>query len=130
MNETRGDDGKSGASRKAVRYLRLHARAYALGTVVLFLVDLITPGPWWFFWPAFAWGALVFLHYMYVKSISADDEWAAHRAAEVADRAYDLGHIENIRDRYERANSGGRGNPRTGDRPAASSRDPSERKAR
>lgn len=83
-----------------LRYLRLHAGAYALGAVIFFLVDLAVADGSWFLWPVLVWGALLFLHYIYVQSRRVDNDWAERRAAEVAERAYDLSHIEDIQRRY------------------------------
>ncbi len=99
---TRGG-GAAGVRLPAARYLRLHARAYAVAAVIFLLVDLVASDGWWFFWPVLVWGSVVFLHYMYVKSVSIDDDWAARRTREIGDRAYDLGHIEDIRKRYQGA---------------------------
>ena len=106
MNEpdTSGDE-TPGASRCRGRTLRWHACAYAVGSVVLIVVDFAASEGWWFFWPVLAWGCAVLLHYIHVKTISIDEGWAADRTTEVVGKAYDLSHIESIRDRYEGARS-------------------------
>lgn len=126
MEEERRKTDEPDAHPDASRYLRLHARAYAFGAGVIFLVDLVTPGPWWFFWPVVVWGALVLLHYLYVKTISIDNRWADRRASEVVDKAYDLGHIEDIRKRYDGKPPPGPDAGKAEDRRAAPVRDPSE----
>ncbi len=108
--DTSGDE-ESGAIRCRGRTLRRHAWAYAVCSVVLVVVDFAASEGWWFFWPVLAWGCAVLLHYIHVKSISIDDGWAADRATEVVGKAYDLGHIESIRDRYEGARSSRGGRP-------------------
>jgi len=40
----------------ARRALRTHAWVYALVNAMLFVIDAMTPGGWWFFWPLLAWG--------------------------------------------------------------------------
>lgn len=52
-------------------------------------------------WPLLVWGFALFLHFLYVRSLNVDDDWASNRAADVAQHAYDSGHIEIIRKRYE-----------------------------
>ncbi len=99
---TRGD-GAAGVRLRAARYLRPHVRTYAVAAVIFPLVDLVASDGWWFFWPILVWGAVVLLHYMYVKSVNIDDDWAARRTREIGDRAYDQGHIEDIRKRYRGA---------------------------
>jgi hypothetical protein len=104
MSKNRGDKDVTDAGPDVLRFFRLHARVYALGVAVLFLVDLAVTGGWWFFWPVLAWGFLVLLHYLYLKSIRVDSDWADERTTRILDKAYDLGHIEDIRQRYEGAN--------------------------
>jgi hypothetical protein len=110
-----GEGGARGGG--ANRALRRHLRTYAVIGATLFLIDLSTPGPWWFYWPALGWGIAVAAHWLYVKSITIDDEWAAERTAEIRQKAYDLGHIEDIETRYEERRPAPTTRPdRTGDR--------------
>ena len=92
-------DGGEAAEKRgpAARYLSSHACAFGVAVVIALLVDLIATDGWWFFWPGLVWGIILLVHYLYVKSISIDDEWAAERSSEVKYRAYDLSHIEDIR---------------------------------
>ncbi len=124
MNEPAGEKETRGTRRGAAGALRLHARAYAAGSLVFFLVGLSAGAPWWFFWPVLGWGAIVFAHYMYAKSTGIDDEWAARRADKLAHRAYDVGHIEDIRHRYEGAPDTGCGAARRGARGGAAPDEP------
>ncbi len=105
------DDVASGAGVRdrpdAVRGFRVHVVAYAIGNGLLFLIDLLTPGSWWFFWPMFGWGVGVAMHWLYVKSVNIDDQWAERRTEDVRLKAYDVGHIDDIGKRYERAPSRG-----------------------
>ncbi len=87
---------------------RVHVVAYAIGNGLLFLIDLLTPGSWWFFWPMFGWGIGVAMHWLYVRSVNIDDEWAERRTEDIRQKAYDAGHIEDIEKRYERTPSRGR----------------------
>ena len=34
----------------------IHATVYVAVNLMLFLIDLVTPGPVWFFWPLIGWG--------------------------------------------------------------------------
>lgn len=114
----------------ASRYFRLHLRAYLLGTGVLILVDLAVFDGWWFFWPILAWGILVLLHHLYVKSTRVDSDWADARAVEVRFRAYDLGHIESIQERYKDGAPTGRDKAKTKDDHPSSRDGPSDRGAK
>ena len=39
-----------------------HAAAFTLVNALLFAIDALTPGGWWFQWPLLAWGTLLLLH--------------------------------------------------------------------
>ncbi len=91
----------------AVRGFRVHVFAYAIGNGLLVLIDLLTPGSWWFFWPMFGWGIGVAMHWLYVKSVNMDDDWAEQRTEDIRQKAYDAGHIEDIEKRYGKARSRG-----------------------
>ena len=41
---------------RARRGLYVHAMLYAIVNATLLAVDALTPGGWWFFWPAIGWG--------------------------------------------------------------------------
>ena len=95
-NETAVRDG-------AIRRLRRHILVYAAVNGALFLIDLLTPGPWWFLWPMLGWGVAVAAHWLYVKSAHIDDDWTQRRTEDIRLQAYDLGHIEDIGKRHEKA---------------------------
>ncbi len=78
--------------------------AYAAVNGALFLIDLLTPGPWWFLWPVFGWGVVAAAHWLYVKSVNIDDDWAERRTEDIRQKAYDAGHIEDIEKRYAGTN--------------------------
>lgn len=92
-------------NRNARRYFRIHLRAYAAGAVLFVIVNFVAAGGWRFLWTVFAWGFLVFVHYMYVKSMTIDNGWAQRRARDVTGKAYDAGHIEDIQKRYRDRNA-------------------------
>lgn len=76
--------------------LRLHARAFATGAVVLSAANWFTGAPWWSFWPLAAWGVVFAAHYLVRKSKSVDEHWADEHAAEVHAKSYDVAHIDSI----------------------------------
>ena len=45
-----------------------HLGTYAAVIAGLFLIDLLTGGDWWFFWPALGWGIAVLIHGIQVYS--------------------------------------------------------------
>jgi len=77
---------------------------------LMFLVNLVAIGGIWLFWPAVIWGVALVAHYMYVKSLSVDDDWADEKAADIFANASDRSHIESIHERR-----GGMMSPRRGD---------------
>ncbi len=114
-SEHHGDGGAAGDRQWAVRYLRPHASAFVVVTAIVVLVDLVAFDGWWFFWPVLIWGFAVLVHYLYVKSISTDDRWAAQRSSDIRYRAYDLSHIEDIRHRHEESSAPNQGREKSQD---------------
>lgn len=49
-----------------------HASVWAVVNVFLFMVDLLTAGGWWFYWPLLSWGLLVALQT--VRLATADEQ--------------------------------------------------------
>ncbi len=103
MNDDPAAGAESAERDRAVRHLRRHVLAYAAVTGASFLIDLLTPGSWWFLWPTFGWGVAVAAHWLYVKSVNVDDVWVQRRTEDIRLQAYDLGHIEDIAKRHEKA---------------------------
>ncbi len=103
MNDVPAESDETAERDRAMRRLRRHILAYAAVNGALFLIDLLTPGSWWFLWPMFGWGVAVAAHWLYVKSVTIDDDWAQRRTEDIRLQAQDLGHIEDIETRYEQA---------------------------
>ncbi len=103
MNDVPAASDETAERDRAVRRLRRHILAYVAINGALFLIDLLTPGSWWFLWPMFAWGVAVAAHWLYVKSANIDDVWVQQRTEDIRLQAHDLGHIEDIVERHEKA---------------------------
>jgi hypothetical protein len=103
MNDVPAASDETAARDRAFRRLRRHVLAYAAVNGAFILIDLLTPGPWWFFWPMFGWGVAVAAHWLYVKSVHIDEIWAQQRTEDIRLQAHDLGHIEDIAKRHETA---------------------------
>ena len=84
------------------RYFRIHLRVYLAGVAVLILMKLLLVDGWWPIGAGAVWGFGLLVHYMVVKSANIDDDWADRRADAVTDKAYDAGHMSDIRDRHAR----------------------------
>ncbi len=103
MNDVPAASDDTAERDRAVRRLRRHILVYATVNGALFLIDLLTPGPLWFLWPMFGWGFALAAHWLYVKSVNIDDDWAQRRTEDIRLQAHDLGHIEDIAKRHEQA---------------------------
>ncbi len=103
MNDVPAENNETAERDRAIRRLRRHILVYAAVSSALFLIDLLTPGPWWFLWPIFGWGVAVAAHWLYVKSVHIDEVWAQQRTEDIRLQAHDLGHIEDIVTRHEKA---------------------------
>lgn len=103
MNDVPAASDETAEPDRAVRRLRRHILAYVAINGALFLIDLMTPGSWWFLWPMFGWGVAVAAHWLYVKSVNIEDDWAQRRTEDIRLQAYDLGHMEDIAKRHEKA---------------------------
>lgn len=65
MTEPRPDDPTYTRARKRVEELRgfyMHLLTYLIINLGLFLIDVLTPGGPWFYWPLIGWGVVVLLH--------------------------------------------------------------------
>ncbi len=103
MNDVPAASDKTAERDRAIRRLRRHVLAYAAINGALLLIDLLAPGQWWFLWPMFGWGVTVAAHWLYVKSVHIDEVWAQLRTEDIRLAAHDLGHIEDIVGRHEKA---------------------------
>lgn len=48
------------------------------------------------FWPILIWYVIFSLHFLLVRSLTANDEWADERADKVRRHAYDFQHVKDI----------------------------------
>ena len=79
----------------------IHLAVYVGVNALLFAIDGFGNGSLeWAFWPAFAWGVALLVHYLIVRSIHVEDAWVEERAADLRVNSYDFDHIHNIKDRF------------------------------
>lgn len=62
------------------------------------LSQFVWPTVWWFFWPLIIWTVIFLLHLMVIRTIDVEDEWVDDRTDQLADNAFDFGHISAIRE--------------------------------
>lgn len=89
-----------------MRWLRWHGAVMALALAVLFLFNRAYPGSGWYFWLALAWAVALLIHFLLVKSLYADEEWASDRANDLRLKSYDHKHINAIRKHYIKPRAG------------------------
>ena len=70
---------------RARRDLYQHAAIYAVVNLLLFLLDFLTPGGPWFFWPLFGWGVGLASH---VVAVVFDELWDGEEREEEAVERY------------------------------------------
>lgn len=78
------EEARLGIEAKRQRKFLGHLRTYLICCAGLVLLDLVTPGPYWFFWPMFGWGLFIAFH---ASSIYfPNKEYDLQRARRIADR--------------------------------------------
>ena len=56
-----------------------------------------TVAPWMpLFWPLLIWYLIFSLHFLLVRTLSANDDWADERADKLRRHAYDFQHVKDI----------------------------------
>lgn len=83
------------------RWLRLHLLALAIFVILLFWLRPFDGDTPIYFWLPFAWGILAAVHFFVVATLTVDEAWTEERTLDVKIRSYDLGHMEDIRERHE-----------------------------
>jgi hypothetical protein len=61
-----------------------HARVYLFASLLLVVIDVLTPGGWWFFWPVLGWGIGVLVH----SAVVFGDGWVDAEVEEREVRGY------------------------------------------
>lgn len=78
-----------------------HVRAFAGVAGVATLIDIFVGDGWNTFAPVLAWTMVFLLHLIALRSLTAQDDWAEDRTANLRLRAYDQGHIDDIGGRHD-----------------------------
>jgi len=83
------------------KWLAFHLLAFAVFVIFLFVIRPFEGDTPIYFWLPFAWGLVAAVHFFVVATLTVDETWTEERTLEVKVRSYDLGHMEDIRERHE-----------------------------
>lgn len=91
MSETRKNDPAYERARKRVEDLRgfyMHLLVYFVVNLGLFLLDTLTPGGPWFYWPLIGWGIGLLLHTVSVllEGSQFSQGWEERKIHQLMDR--------------------------------------------
>lgn len=78
-------------ARRRVKELKgfyTHAAVFVLVNIGLFVVNLLTGGPWWFFWPLIGWGIGLGVHAFNVFGVGGTlgRDWEERKTRELMDK--------------------------------------------
>ena len=79
---------------KSLRLLYWHLTAFALGNVILLLIDVSTPGEVWFYKVLIGWGLVAGLHTAYTYELLpwSTRDWEQRKARELMDEQRQRNH--------------------------------------
>jgi hypothetical protein len=82
--------------RRAVTLLWHHGLLFGSFAVLLIGARSVIGPAVPLFWPLLIWYIIFSLHFLLVRSLTANDEWADERADKVRRHAYDFAHVKDI----------------------------------
>ena len=73
---------------QALKGFYTHATAYVLVNVSLFVINLVTGGGWWFYWPLVFWGIGLGVHALMVFGLGGrfGQDWEERKTRELMDK--------------------------------------------
>ncbi len=72
---------------KALKGFYIHAMTFVLVNIMLFVINLLTGGAWWFFWPLLGWGIGLGVHALNVFGFGMlGRDWEERKTREFMDR--------------------------------------------
>ncbi len=73
---------------RAIKGLYVHTTTYCVVIAGLFLINLASGRPWWFFWPAFGWGIGLAAHALRVYGLGGflGEDWEERKLREVLEK--------------------------------------------
>ncbi|HJM91297.1 MAG: hypothetical protein QGG28_19730 [Alphaproteobacteria bacterium] len=81
---------------RAVTLLWHHGLLFGIFTVLLLIARATFAPEVPLFWPLLIWYIVFSLHFLLVRSLTANDDWADERAGKVRRHAYDFAHVKDI----------------------------------
>jgi len=79
---------------------RAHGLICICVNVLMFILDWVVGGAWWFHFVTLIWVFLLVIHFLGMKTFNVDESWAEERSAKLRYDSYDLGHIMQISNDY------------------------------
>ncbi len=74
-----------------------HHGLLMVAVIALMIGARVTFAPWMpLFWPLLIWYIVFSLHFLLVRSLTANDDWADERADKIRRHAYDFQHVKDI----------------------------------
>jgi hypothetical protein len=75
---------------QALKGFYIHASAFILVNIGLFVINVLTGGVWWFYWPLLGWGIGLGIHALAVFGFGGGGpwgrDWEEHKMQEMMDR--------------------------------------------
>jgi hypothetical protein len=73
---------------QAIKGFYIHASAYVLVNIALFVINFLVGGGWWFYWPLIGWGIGLGVHALSVFGFGGPwgREWEERKTREFMDR--------------------------------------------
>lgn len=84
-----------------LRYMPTHMVVFGVTAALAAIIQSVAPVGFSLLKPMLIWAILLIVHFLYVRAINTDQAWADERTSNIILHATDLGHIDDIRQRYE-----------------------------
>ena len=86
---------------RLIRTLPFHMTAYGVVATLAAMIQIFAPVSFSLLKPMLFWAMLLIPHYLYVRAVNIDQEWADERSSTITYNATDLSHIDDIKQRFE-----------------------------
>ncbi|MBV9454350.1 MAG: 2TM domain-containing protein [Rubrobacter sp.] len=88
MNQEQQRYEQARARVKQLKGFYTHAIVYVVVNIVLFVINLLMPGPWWFYWPLLGWGIGLGVHALnvFVLGGTVGRDWEERKIKELMDK--------------------------------------------